>query len=118
MARKRIPQIYPPKDIIQSYSNVKPKNTVGIWTPEEDKLLYELYFERNEKMKMIISILGRSKGAIEHRVVMTIAVSKQKPLTDNWIENNRRIRNYSNYVTLMGFVKHAAKLRLITYQLC
>lgn len=116
--RKQIPQVSFPMKIIEGYSNVKPKNTLGIWNPEEDKMLFELYFERNEKIKAISSVLGRSKVAVAERARVMRLCSEIKPLTSNWVNNNLQIRNFGNYQSIMHTVRHAAKLGLITYQLC
>lgn len=125
------------RQCISGYYNVKSRNSIGIWTPEECYQLFTMYYQHDKQhgdLKHIIipnlmEIFGRTKIAIINTAnytanALVILTPKMYWLNKfDWYKDHKeevclKARELRQHANLIAIVKKAAKLGLITYQLC
>lgn len=122
---------------VSGYYNVKSKNPIGIWTPEECYRLFVMYYPhdiehgdlKHKIIPQLMEVFGRTKYAIIAKA--NYIANALVDLTPNmywinrfdWYKNHKeevclKARELQKQANMIAVVKQAAKIGLITYQLC
>jgi len=101
------------RDCIAGYSNVKPKNTLGMWTPDECYELYGKYYSgitrgmfTYHSVPQLMEIFGRTRSAVLIRISYL-----EKALTllyPSLSEEERFIRFGKNKLRILNTAKEIA----------